>query len=589
MTSPGARRLRVGAPADWRGADRLLLRAVGRGGVSVVLLGFSALALAVLELAFPAVLGRALDAALGRASGAWLAWLGALALLLLAVDALDALALGATAARSTAWTRRLLVGHVLSRGARAAGSIPAGDLASRLVGNASDVGRVSADVVRTATTLLTAAGAAVALGLIDMWLCVAFLAVAPLLLLILRAFTREASGAASAYFEVQGRIASRLAEALAGARTIAAAGTVNREVSRILAPLPELQRHGYAVWRAHTRINWQEALLVPLLEIVVLAVAGLRLSGGHITPGQMLAAAEYVAMAAGVGAAVGAVSRLARSRAAARRISSLGEQEPMTYGTLDLPEGTGTLEFRGVGVVAEGRRLLDGVDLVLPAGALVAVVGPSGSGKSLLAALPGRLVDPDEGEVVLDGVSLRQLTRETIRRSVTYGMERPALVGETVADAIAFGASRPPQAVIEEAARAARAHEFIARLPGGYTTKLTDAPMSGGEWQRIGLARAFAHPGRVLVLDDVAASLDTVTERSISRVLTEALAGRTRLVVAHRVSTAAASDLVVWLDRGRIRGVGPHSVLWEEPGYRAVFEPGVRAEASPAGPAEASG
>jgi ATP-binding cassette, subfamily B, bacterial len=110
-------------------------------------------------------------------------------------------------------------------------------------------------------------------------------------------------------------------------------------------------------------------------------------------------------------------------------------------------------------------------------------------------------------------------------------------------------------------------------MPAGYQTPLAKTPMSGGEIQRLGLARAFAHAGRVLVLDDVAASLDTVTEHHILQVLTGALANRTRLIVAHRVSTAAHADLVVWLNNGKVRSVAPHHQLWIQPCYRAVFDP----------------
>jgi ATP-binding cassette, subfamily B, bacterial len=218
-------------------------------------------------------------------------------------------------------------------------------------------------------------------------------------------------------------------------------------------------------------------------------------------------------------------------------------------------------------------HILTGVDLTVEAGEHVAVVGRSGSGKSLLAALVGRLVDPDEGEVLLDGVPLREIDREQLRRAVGYGFARPALFGETVADAIAFGIDRPPPARLEHAAHAARADDFIRLLPERYATPLEQAPMSGGERQRLGLARTFAHAGRVVVLDDVAASLDTVTEHHISSVLTGALGDRTRLIVGHRASTVAQMDAVVWLDGGRVRAMAPHQELWQHPEYRALFEP----------------
>jgi len=160
---------------------------------------------------------------------------------------------------------------------------------------------------------------------------------------------------------------------------------------------------------------------------------------------------------------------------------------------------------------------------------------------------------------------------------VSAASERPALIGQTIEDVIAFGPRRPSLEEVAAAARAAQADAFIRRMPEGYRTPLARAPMSGGESQRVGLARAFAHAGRVLVLDDVAASLDTVTEHEITRVLTGELADRTRLVIAHRASTAARADAVVWLERGRVRAVAPHRVLWGEAAYRALFESGAGA------------
>jgi ATP-binding cassette subfamily B protein len=175
--------------------------------------------------------------------------------------------------------------------------------------------------------------------------------------------------------------------------------------------------------------------------------------------------------------------------------------------------------------------------------------------------------------VLLDGVALTRLRKEELRRAVAYGFERPVLVGETLTKAIAFGEDEPSQDAVVRAATAAQADLFIRRLPEGYDTPLVAAPMSGGEAQRVGLARAFAHAGRVVVLDDVAASLDVATEQSVTRALTREFADRTRLIVAHRASTAARADCVVWLEHGRVRGIGPHGELWSDPEYRSLFRP----------------
>jgi ATP-binding cassette subfamily B protein len=146
------------------------------------------------------------------------------------------------------------------------------------------------------------------------------------------------------------------------------------------------------------------------------------------------------------------------------------------------------------------------------------------------------------------------------------------LLGDTVRDALTYGRSAVPDRQVEQAARIAQAEDFIRRLPAGFDTALADTPFSGGEAQRLGLARAVVHGGRVLVLDDATSSLDTITEANLAAAITAGLAGRTRLVIAHRATTAARADSVAWLAEGRIRAFAPHHALWAtDPDYRAVF------------------
>lgn len=561
-------------PRAYREADRLLLRAGRRGGGWVVVVAVSALATSGIALAFPAVLAHAVDGIVTDGSaGRWLAWSALLVVLLVAGSALDVLASGVAVARSTAWLRRTVLRHVLALGMRPAARLGPGETATRLVANAAEAGRVAPAIVGVGASLTMGVGGTIALALIHPLLCAAFLVGIPLLLVIVRAFARDSSALTTHYLTVQGRIAERLTGAISGARTIAAAATFDREVDRSLAPLPELRRHGMALWHVNMRVTAQDVLLVAILEIAVIAVAGVLLASGQISAGEMLAAAQYVLLASSLNTLTGVVSQITNARAAAGRLIDILAQEPLRYGSSGLRAGGGRIELRGVTVRSGSERALDGVDLVVPPGALVAVVGRSGSGKSLLAALVGRLVDPDEGEVLLDGVPLREIDRHELRRAVGYGFARPALFGATIADAIAFGVDRPAGDQLEEAAQAARADDFIRLLPEGYATPLERAPMSGGETQRVGLARTFAHAGRVVVLDDVAASLDTVTEHHISRVIAGALGDRTRLIVGHRASTVARMDAVIWLDGGRVRAMAPHRELWQNPDYRALFEP----------------
>jgi ATP-binding cassette subfamily B protein len=413
---------------------------------------------------------------------------------------------------------------------------------------------------------LPPAGSLVLLALIDVWLAVAFLAGVALVALVLRTFSRRTTEAIAAYQRIQGGIAARLAESLAGARTIAAAGTVDREQGRVLADLPDLHGEGARTWRVLARSGAQSAVVGPLVLIAVLAAGGLALVDGRISAGDLFAASRYAMIGAGLGGLTSVFGRLARTRAAVRRAEEVLTVVPISHGPLTLPDGPGRLEFRDVTVRSGDDVLLEDVDLTLPGGATVAVIGRSGAGKSVLAALAARLRDPDDGQVLLDGVPLDRLTHDELRTAVGCAFERPVLVGGTVADAIGMGLDRDR---VRSSAHATHAHEFVSRLPLGYDTPLADAPMSGGELQRLGLARAWP-ARRLLVLDDATSSLDMVTELRISRTLTDE-GGRTRLIVTHRASTAARADLVVWLDAGRVRALGTHADLWDRSDYREVF------------------
>ncbi|MFI0236439.1 ABC transporter ATP-binding protein [Streptomyces sp. NPDC016845] len=538
-------------------------------------------------LLLPYVLGRTLDAlfaahaapAKDGAAHHWLLICGVLLGGLMLLGACEDVLTGTTNARTTAWLRHRVVGHVLAVGPGATARFPAGDLVARLVGSTAQAGPAPATVAALAATVITPVGALVALGLTDPWLVAAFLAGAPALALLLRSFARASTDCVTAYQNAQGDIATRLTEAIGGARTIAAAHTAERETARVLKPLPQLRYQGLRLWHVQGRASAGAVALAPLLQIAVIATAGLLLLHDRLTVGELLAASRYAALATGVGMLVGDIAALVRTRAAGQRLGDVLEQPAPAYGDTPLSEGGGRLELRSVTARRDGRTVLDRIDLTVPAGETLAVVGVSGAGKSTLAALAGRLADPDEGTVLLDGVPLTALSRAELRAAVGYAFERPTLLGDTLADTIALGPG--PRTAdddrIVRAAEAAHADTFVRRLPDGYATACADAPLSGGEAQRLGLARAFAHGGRLLVLDDALSSLDMITEREIAAALLRHAPGTTRLVVAHRATTAARATTVAWLDGGRIRALGPHARLWQDPDYRAVFA-GARAE-----------
>jgi ATP-binding cassette, subfamily B, bacterial len=568
-------------------ADRMLLRMTWRSGHWAALLAVASITGALADVAFPAVAGHTVDVVLrtaartagppgpGGPAGRWLAGCAALIALIVACSAAGQLAADMSTAGGIRWIRRRLAGHVFDAGLRLPRRFSDGDLVSRLVGGTADAGAASTGGILAVAAVIPPVGSIAALALIDPWLAVAFAAGLPVLAVVLRFFVRDLSDNTVRYQRAQGAIAARLLDALAGARTIAAAGTRDQETARVLVPLADLRRHGRAFWRIQARVAAQGSLIVPLLQVVVLAVAGLELAAHRISLGELLAASQYAVIGAGVGAAIGRLSQVGRARAGARRAAEPLAEPATRHGTAALPPGPGRLELSEITVLGDGDLVLDRVDATVPGGALVAVVGRSGAGKSLLAAVAGRLLDPDEGEVRLDGVPLASLDVAALRRAVVYAFDRPALFGGTPRGAIAFGASCPAPARVLAAAKDASAGEFLRLLPAGLDTPLPQAPMSGGEIQRIGLARAFAHAdqARLLILDDATSSLDTVTEMRVSAALTGHFSGRTRLIISSRATTAARADLVAWLEGGELRALAPHDELWPDPGYRAVFAP----------------
>ncbi|MFR9731043.1 ABC transporter ATP-binding protein [Saccharopolyspora sp. MS10] len=540
--------------------DRLLLAAVRAQLRPVLLLVLTALAATGCALLLPQATATAVDAAVagGGVLGPvlWALLLGAGGV---AAQVLSGLLSARTTASTTAQLRSELAERLVRLGHR--GPLPPGDAVSRLTGDCAGAGQITATVVDLGTAALLAVGAVTALFLLDWRIALVYLVAVPFAARLARTHLRRTAADLLAYQEASGELGARLLDAVAGLRTIAAAGVAEQEAARVLRPLDRLAAAGAGTWRTQARLVWRAGLLVPLVQIAVLGAAGTGVLAGRLSLGEVLAALGYATTGLGIVRRPGAFTALSRARSCAVRLDEVRSPRPERSGTRPAPEGPGEVRLRGV--VVEGA--LRGIDLLVPAGTIVAVVGRSGAGKSALAEVVAGLLPPDRGEVLLDGVPLAELDAAAL---TGFAPARPALLGGTVAAAVSYGAARVD---VADACRAAQVHELVTRLPGGYRTPLAETPLSGGEAQRLGLARALARRPRLLVLDDATAGLDTVTEVRVERALTTALPGRTRLVVTHRAGTAARADLVVWLDEGRVRAAAPHRELWGDPAYRAVF------------------
>ncbi|NUT43699.1 MAG: ATP-binding cassette domain-containing protein [Thermoactinospora sp.] len=318
-----------------------------------------------------------------------------------------------------------------------------------------------------------------------------------------------------------------------------------------------------------------ELVTRPLTSLLLIIVAGgLMLAGGLLTTADLL---PFLLLGVTFGsrllAAAYGMGSVREAQAAARRIGLLLDEPelPEPARPRSLPGERHTVRFENVGFGYDGRHtVLEGVDLELAPGTMTALVGPSGAGKSTLAALLARFHDPTEGRITLDGVDLRELPLSELYRKVGFVFQDVSLVQGSVHDNIALARPEASRAEVEEAARAAGVHDRITRLPDGYDTH---ARLSGGEAQRVTIARALLADPSVLVLDEATAFADPESEHHVQQALSRLVAGRTVLVIAHRLHTVTGADTIVVLDGGRVAQRGTHAGLVSAPGlYRELWQ-----------------
>jgi ATP-binding cassette subfamily B protein len=277
------------------------------------------------------------------------------------------------------------------------------------------------------------------------------------------------------------------------------------------------------------------------------------------------------------------LSAAQRATASGARIFQVLDREPeMTTpkNAPPLPDGNGEVSFRGVGLTFAGspHPALHDVDLEIPAGETVALVGPMGSGKTALVSLLPRLYDVTEGSLRIDGADVRRVDPANLRHQIAVVTDDPFLFSASVHENIAYGRPEATREEVQAAARAAQADGFIESLPRGYDTLIGERglTLSGGQRQRIAIARAIVTDPRILILDDATSSVDASTEQEIKLALREVMAGRTTFIVAHRLSTIALADEIVVLEAGTVVARGNHDQLLDEsPLYGEIVEKGM--------------
>jgi len=381
---------------------------------------------------------------------------------------------------------------------------------------------------------------------------------------------------------------------LADVATVAQENIVGVNVVKAFAQEPaeeaKFDERSEAVFQQTLTANRQRALYVPLISFLpLLAQAAVLLAGARMVSHGSLSVGGFVAFNLYLGMLIMPLRSLGMWIGQAQRATASGERifqvmdEPEEVadrpGATELPPGPGHVHFERVSFeYLTGRPVLRDVDLEVPAGRTVALIGHTGSGKTTLTALVPRFYDVTAGRVTVDGSDVREVTLASLRRAIGVISQDPFLFSATVRENIAFGAGDLPQEAVEAVARAAQAHEFIERLPQGYETVIGERgiTLSGGQRQRLAIARALAVDPRILVLDDATASVDASTEALIRVGLRGAMAGRTTFIIAHRLSTIALADEIVVLDDGRIAARGTHAeLIATSPVYAEIYEHGL--------------
>jgi ATP-binding cassette, subfamily B, multidrug efflux pump len=378
-----------------------------------------------------------------------------------------------------------------------------------------------------------------------------------------------------------GDLSSRVQENVTGVQVVRAFAREPYEVNRFARKNRELYHARVRVVSIFAWVMPTTHFLVALGTILILWFGGNMVMQGQMTVGELVAFNSYLLLLAApaqqltwlVNAAGEAVAGLQRSFEILDLVPEI--YSPPQAPALDVLQGR--VEFQQVSLHYADQTIpaLEQVDLCVEPNQVIALIGPTGSGKTSLVNLIPRFYDPSQGSVLVDGVDVRQLELLTLRRQIGIVLQTSLLFSSTIAENIAYGQPESSQAEIEAAARAAQAHEFITHLADGYQTVVGERgiTLSGGQRQRVAIARALLLDPRILILDDSTSSVDTETERLIQQALERLMEGRTTFVIAQRLSTVRRADLILVMQDGRILERGTHADLLERGGlYREIYE-----------------
>jgi ATP-binding cassette subfamily B protein len=476
--------------------------------------------------------------------------------------------------------RRDLYEHLQRLSPRFYASTRLGDIVSRLNNDIGEIQRVAAETALAwVGNVLYLAGSLAILLWLDWRLCLVGLATLPPSAWALAYYRRRLERRVQALRERSADLGSFLVETLPAMRTVVTAGAERREVDRFsrlndsfIATLMGVQRVQYLTGAF-------PSLLISLGTAAAFFYGGWRVIQGAISPGTLAEFLAYQArVVAPVQALMGLYGALATARVSWRRVAELLETPPEVTERTDaapLDSVRGDIDFDGVSIsFGRGGDVLDRVSFRAPAGQTTAIVGTSGSGKSTIADLIVRLLDPDAGTVRIDGRDLRGLRLADVRRVIRAVPQEPAIFHASIEDNVRYANPSASATDISRAMAAAGLEKFAAGLPDGLRTIVGERglALSAGERQRLAVARALAADPAVLVLDEPSAALDPASERDVVQGLRAAMRGRTVVVITHRLDVVRAADCVVMLDGARVVETGTPAELERAGGaFAALF------------------
>ncbi|MDZ4319991.1 MAG: ABC transporter ATP-binding protein, partial [Phenylobacterium sp.] len=371
-------------------------------------------------------------------------------------------------------------------------------------------------------------------------------------------------------------LSTAIMESLDGVRVVKIENREAFEEARVAEVVARRQAHLVKGANARAAAAPATETLMTLIVAAVMAYAGWRAASGAMNVG------AFVAFIGALGMASQSLRQLANLQtvfaeglAGARRLFAALDVEPLIREPVSprpLTRSDGAIAFDNVSFAyGEGAPALTGVSLTARRGETVALVGPSGGGKSTILNLIPRFYDVTGGQVSVDGTDVRDLALASLRDQIALVTQEPFLFDDTIRANIAYARPDASQAEIETAARAAAAHDFITALPQGYDTRAGEAGLrlSGGQRQRIAIARAFVKDAPILLLDEATSALDTESEAQVQQALARLMAGRTTILIAHRLSTVRGADRIYVIDRGRVVETGDHDSLVKARGLYA--------------------